>query len=172
MIDDELVLSASGGGDIVSIEQFTNFELSLEWKITPQGNSGIFYRVVKNGEPVWRSGVEYQILDDSGCSDLCPNSHKAGGVFDMYAPEVNVLKQVNDFNHTRIIVNRGHVEHWLNGHKVVEYEWKSDDWYQRLSDSKFKTWNNFGNIETGHIALQDHGDVVTYRNIKIRKLPR
>lgn len=170
-IDGEMVLTEGGGGDIVTQEKFTNFELSLEWKISPKGNSGIFYRVLNDGDIVYMSGVEYQVLDNDAYPDLSSDSHKSGGVFDMYAPINGEPKPVGEFNSARIVVDKGHVEHWLNGVKVVEYEWQSEDWDKHLNASKFKDWKNFGKAETGHIALQDHGDQVTYRNIKIRKLP-
>jgi len=170
VVNGDLVLTAGGGGDIITVDKYKNFELSLEWKISKAGNSGIFYRVVSDGDPVWMSGVEYQVLDNRNYPGLSNDSHKAGGVFDMYIPLVDSSQPVGEFNKARIIVNNGHVEHWLNDRKVVEYQWLSDDWKQRLAKSKFRDWKNFGRFEVGHIALQDHGNVVSYRNIKIKKL--
>lgn len=159
------------GGDIVSDEQFENFELALEWKVSPGGNSGIFYRATEAGDAVYYSGPEMQVLDDARHQDGSSRLTSAGSLYGLYAPPAGVVKPAGEWNAVRIVVNGNHVEHWLNGVKVVEAELGSADWEKRVSEAKFKEWPQFGRAKRGHIALQDHGDWVAYRNIKIKVLP-
>ncbi|MCO1334985.1 DUF1080 domain-containing protein [Microbulbifer sp. OS29] len=170
VIDDNLVLTTGGAGDIVTTDQFADFELELEWKISVGGNSGIIYRIADSDAPVWMSGMEYQVLDNTAFSNLEKLSHSAGSVFDMYAPSEDKVKPAGEFNKTRIRVEDGRVEHWLNGSLVVSYELWSADWDARLASSKFSAYSDFARSENGFIALQDHGDKVWYRNIRIREL--
>ena len=164
-----LTLTGEGGGDIITDGRYENFELSLEWRVTPKGNSGIMYRVVDNEDAVWLSGLEYQVLDNAS-PDREQDSHTAASLYALYAPPEDFTLPVGEFNHARIIVDGDHIEHWLNGHKAVECTLWSEDFNRRLNASKFKDWKTFGREPKGHIALQDHGDVVSYRNIKIREL--
>lgn len=166
----ELVLTAGGAGDLVTREKFADFELQLEWKISAGGNSGIIYRVADGDGAVWMSGLEYQVLDNDGYPNLEKPSHTAGSVFDLYAPAAEVARPAGEYNSTRIRVEDGRVEHWLNGQKVVSFALDSEDWRQRLADSKFSDYAQFGRVGRGYIALQDHGDRVWYRNVKIREL--
>jgi hypothetical protein len=159
------------GGDIVTRDQFANFELSLDWKVAPGGNSGIFYRVTEVGERSYHSGPEMQVLDDAGHTDGGSRLTSAGSLYGVYAAPAGVVKPAGEWNAVRIIVNGSHVEHWLNGVKVVDYELGSPDWEKRVGDAKFKEWPAYGRATRGHIALQDHGDWVAYRNIKIKVLP-
>ncbi|WP_444886144.1 3-keto-disaccharide hydrolase [Microbulbifer sp. JMSA008] len=170
VVNGNLVLTAGGAGDLVTAEQFEDFELQLEWKISEGGNSGIIYRVADGDAPVWMSGMEYQVLDNAAFPNLEKPSHSAGSVFDMYAPSEESVKPAGQFNQTRIRVENGKVEHWLNGNKIVSYELWSEDWGKRLAGSKFSNYPDFARSESGYIALQDHGDKVWYRNIKIREL--
>ncbi|MCH9691913.1 MAG: DUF1080 domain-containing protein [Gammaproteobacteria bacterium] len=170
VIDGSLVLTAGGGGDILTQETFTDFELQLEWKISEKGNSGILYRVADDDQPVWASGIEYQILDNTGYPILKGTNEIAGSVFALYAPATEVDKPTGSYNKTRILLKDAQVEHWLNGHKIVSYNLKSDDWKQRVSNSKFSMYKKFGQLQSGHIALQDHGNRVWYKNIKIIEL--
>jgi len=170
VINGNLVLTDGGAGDIVTADQFADFELELEWKISEGGNSGIIYRVAGDNAPVWMSGMEYQVLDNSAFPNLEKLSHSAGSVFDMYAPNEDEVKPAGEFNKTRIRVEDGKVEHWLNGNMVVSYELWSEDWDTRLANSKFSSYPDFARSESGFIALQDHGDKVWYRNIRIREL--
>jgi len=159
------------GGDIVTADQFANFELALEWKVAPRGNSGIFYRVTEDQEQTYHSGPEMQVLDDAGHRDGGSRLTSAGSLYGLYAAPAGVVKPAGEWNAVRIVANGTHVEHWLNGVKVVEYELWSPDWERRVRESKFKEWPAYGRAKRGHIALQDHGDWVAYRNIKIKVLP-
>jgi len=159
------------GGDIVSDEQFENFELSLEWKITPEGNSGILYLVVEDTayDAVYETGPEYQLLDDVGFPQELEDVQLTGANYGMHVARNKELKPVGEWNTSRIIVNNGHVEHWLNGNKVVEYELWTDDWKELVESGKWADYPDYGLAKKGHLALQDHGSHVWFRNIKIRE---
>ena len=159
------------GGDIVTREKFANFELSLEWKISKAGNSGIFYRGSEDDDAIYWSAPEMQVLDDAGHSDGKSRLTAAGSCYGLYASPAGVVKPAGEWNQVRILVNGNHVEHWLNGVKVVEYELGSPDWEVRVKASKFAPHPHYGRNATGYIGLQDHGDWVAYRDIKIRTLP-
>ena len=159
------------GGDIVSTEQYANFELTLEWKVAPGANSGIMYRVTEDTNATYYSGPEMQVLDDERHADGKSRLTAAGSDYALYPSPTGVVHPAGEWNAVRIVVNGNHVEHWLNGVKVVEYELGSADWEKRVADSKFKQWPQYGRAKSGYIALQDHGDWVAYRNIKIKVLP-
>jgi hypothetical protein len=162
---------ASGkGGDIITVEQYDNFELALEWKIAPGGNSGIMYRVAETEDAPYYTGPEYQLLDNAKHADGRSRLTSAASCYALYAPSKDMTKPVGEWNKTRLIVNGSHVEHWLNGEKVVTYEIGSTGWEERVKASKFKDWKRFGKETKGHIDLQDHGDAIAFRNIKIRPL--
>src|SRR6516225_2937421 len=158
------------GGDIVTDDLFDSFELLIDWKVSPGANSGIMYRVEESEDSPGFTGPEYQILDNAKHPDGRKRETSAASCYGLYAPSEDVTKQVGEWNLARIVVRGDHVEHWLNGKKVVEYEFGSDDWNKRVAASKFKEWKKFGLIKKGEIDLQDHGDDVAYRNIKIRAL--
>jgi hypothetical protein len=153
--------------DIMTVETFGDFELAFAWKIAPKGNSGVMYHVVEQGQETYQSGPEYQILDNSRGE---PPLERAGSLFGLYAPTRDATRPVGEFNAARIVVRHGHVEHWLNGVKVVEYDLGSDDFKARVAASKFRAWPQFAASPTGHIALQNHGDAVAFRDIRIRPL--
>lgn len=159
------------GGDIITRDQFGNFELSLEWKIEPGGNSGIMYRVTEEYDYSYKSGPEMQVLDDAGHADGQSRLTAAGSDYGLYPSPAGVVKPAGEWNQVRILVNGSQVEQWLNGTKVVEYELGSADWAQRVKASKFAEWPDYGLAKTGYIGLQDHGNWVAYRNIKIRVMP-
>ena len=163
---------AKDGGDIVSQDEYENFELNLEWKISPCGNSGIIYDVVesKDYDYVWQTGPEMQVLDNNCHPDSRFVTHRAGDLYDMIECKYVTVKPPGEWNKVRIIKNNGHVEHWLNGVKVVEFEMYNDHWTDMISKSKFKDMKGFGLAEKGKIALQDHGNTVWYKNIKIKTL--
>ena len=169
MVDGALTL-VGRGGDIVTREMFANFELRLEWNISPGGNSGIMYRVIDTSQATYRSGPEMQVLDDSGHVDGRSRLASAGSLYGLIAAPAGVVRRPGQWNEVRLVVNGAHVEHWLNGTKVVEYELWSDEWWRLVRASKFIDWPEFGMAREGRIALQDHGDRVAYRNIRIRSL--
>jgi hypothetical protein len=160
----------SKGGDIVTIDQFSDFELTFEWKIGAGGNSGVFYRATEDSTSIWHSAHEYQVLHNAGHADGRKPETTAGAAYALYAPAQDVTKQPGEWNHSRIVAKGTHVEHWLNGVKLLEFEIGSPDWSDRIAKSKFAPYPRFGKATRGFIALQDHGDPVSYRNIKIRVL--
>ena len=157
--------------DIVTTDQFANFELALDWKVAPGGNSGVMYRVIEGPERSYESGPEMQVLDDARHADGKSRLTSAGSAYGLYAAPEGLVKPAGEWNSARILVNGAHVEHWLNGTKAVEYELWSPDWEARVKASKFAEWPPYGRAKSGHIALQDHGDWVAYRDIRIRVLP-
>lgn len=159
------------GGDIITKEQFDDFELTLEWKVEPGGNSGIFFRVTEAEDGVHKSGPEMQVLDDAKHADGKRPETSAGAAYAIYPSPRGVVKPAGEWNSVRLLVRDNHVEHWLNGTKVVEYELGSPDWEERVRKTKFNETPRYGRETKGHIALQDHGDWVAYRNIMIRDLP-
>lgn len=174
VIDGVLHNSGSGsdhGGDIVTIDEFEDFELYLEWKIAKESNSGIFFHVNESaGKAIYYSGPEYQLLDDTGWPSKLKTSQYSGANYDMNAPINAKVKPLNEFNISRIIVKDTHVEHWLNDVKVVEYELWSDEWKKNVQNSKWKNHPKYGIFKKGNIGLQDHGGLAMFRNIKIKDL--
>jgi 3-keto-disaccharide hydrolase len=156
--------------DIVTKEKYANFELELEWKIAAGGNSGIIYLVSEDFDQTWKTGPEMQVLDDARHSDGKDPKTSAGALYALIAPVHKVLKPVGEWNMVRIIVLNGHVEHWLNGRKIVEYDLGSDQLKPLIAASKFKEFPRFGQNREGFVALQHHGDEVWYRKIRIRSL--
>ena len=165
------VVGGAKGGDIITTGQYGDFELALEWRVAPRANSGIMYRVTEKHGASWQTGPEYQLLDDLGHGTAPDNPHSAGALYDLYAPSSGkVVKPAGEFNQTRIVIKDNRLTHWLNGVKIVECRLDSDDWKQRIANSKFSKYEGFGVQPQGHIALQDHGNDIWFRNIKIRDL--
>jgi len=158
-------------GDIITTARFANFELVLEWKISRAGNSGIFYRVSEDDSTAYWSGPEMQVLDDAGHPDGKSRLTAAGSCYGIYPSPAGVVKPAGQWNRVRLVVRGNHVEHWLNGVKVVEYELGSADWTAKVAASKFAPHVHYGRNMSGYIGLQDHGDWVAFRDIKIRVLP-
>jgi expansin (peptidoglycan-binding protein) len=152
------------------VDEFGDFELAFEWKIGAAGNSGVMYRVTEDSTAPWHSAHEYQILDNAGHADGKKPETTAASAYALYAPVKDMTKPLGEWNQARIVVKGRHVEHWLNGTKVVEFEVGSADWNARYEKSKFAKYPQFGKTAKGRIAIQDHGDPVSYRNIKIRTL--
>jgi hypothetical protein len=164
------VSQGNDGGDIRTLETYGDFDLRLEWKVSPGGNSGIIYRCSEDGEASWHTGPEYQVYDDYGAGHRAVTGNSAGALYDMYVPSEWVLRQAGRWNETRIVILGNHVQHWLNGVKVVDGVMWSDDWNARLSKSKFRERPGFARYPSGYIALQDHGADVWYRHLRIRNL--
>jgi hypothetical protein len=158
--------------DLVSREMFGNFELELEWKIGEGGNSGLFYRGTREYEYIFWSAPEYQLLDDANAPDGRSRLTSAASSFGLYAAPAGVVKPHGEWNTTRIVVDGAHVEHWLNGQKVVDYELWSPGWKAKVAGSKFGKWPNYGLSAKGYLGVQgDHPGTLALRHIRIRELP-
>jgi hypothetical protein len=167
---DGALTRTAGGGDIVSLDQFANFELTLQWQIASGGNSGIMFRVSESTDAPHLTGPEMQVLDNAHHPDGANPLSSAGACYGLYPPSQDVTRPVGAWNDVRIVASGAHVEHWMNGVKIVEYEIGSPDWLARLAAGPFRDVTTYGREPRGHIALQDHGDRVAYRAIKIRSL--
>jgi hypothetical protein len=172
MLDVDADTDETTGGDLITADQYENFELELEWKISEGGNSGIFFgvREIPGLEVAYETGIEMQVLDDDRHVDGGTPETSAGACYALYPPAQDVVRPVGEYNQVRLLVNDGHVEHWLNGQKIVEYVIGSEDWHKRIAKSKFADWEHFAKYRKGHIGLQDHSDRVWFRNIRIREL--
>lgn len=169
--DGALTLKRAGGGDIVTETEFADFELTFDWKISKNGNSGVMYfvRELPNASAPYHTGPEYQVLDNAGHPDGKIPSHTAGAIYDLVTPSEDATKPVGEWNQARIVVYKGHIEHWLNGRKVAESSYGDDAWKKLVAGSKFNAMPDFATEPKGRICLQDHGDPVWYRNIRIRR---
>lgn len=154
--------------DIITTETFRDFELTLEWKVAERGNSGVFYRAIEGPRLIYHAAPEYQVLDDERHRDGRSQLTSSGANYGINPAPRGVVKPAGEWNSTRIVVDGKRVEHWLNGVKLLEYEFGSDDWKQRVAASKFSEWDVYGQAEQGHIGLQEHGSWVAFRNIKVR----
>lgn len=163
-------VAGAGGGDIVTRDQFGDFELAFEWRVAPKANSGVMYRCTEDHGASWETGPEMQILDNRGHGDGVKPETSAGACYALYAPASDVTRPAGEWNTARIIARADNVEHWINGERVVAYTLRSEDWNRRLAASKFSTMPDFGTRAAGHIAFQDHGDDVWFRNIRVRTL--
>lgn len=160
------------GGDIVTDKVYKNFHLKLDWKLEPKGNSGIMFHVLEDPAITWSymTGPEMQILDNDGHPDAKIRTHRAGDLYDMIECSQEVAKPIGEWNTAEIIINNSTLTFVLNGVKVVETTLWDDNWNQLIAKSKFKNLPQFGNQKEGRIALQDHGDPVYFKNIKIKEL--
>jgi len=175
--DGAMMLAEKGAGDLVTDQEFANFELELEWKIAAGGNSGIFFGVLEDPKykTPYMTGPEVQVLDDAKHPDSFEGkagNHKAGSLYDMLPPtDLAAVKPAGEWNKARLIINNGRAEHYLNGKKIVEYTTNGPEWDALVANSKFKGWGGFGKYNAkGKIGLQDHGDKVWFRNIRIKEL--
>jgi Domain of Unknown Function (DUF1080) len=179
VVADKVISTDGKHDDLVTDAEFENFEFEFEFKASPKGNSGVIYKVIEDPRNhTYFTGPEYQVIDDEGYPPFndngkmvsINNKQKTGACYDMYEPMAKVVKPAGEWNKGRILVKDNHIEHWLNGVKVVEYEYGSDDWKMHLAVSKFAKWGYAKPHAVGHIALQGHGDPVSYRKLKIRRL--
>jgi hypothetical protein len=158
-------------GDLITRKQFADFELTFDFKLGQGANSGILYRFPEiPGKPAYHNAFEFQLIDDLGHKDGALPSHRVASLYDLYATQGAAPKPIGEWNEARIVAKGSNLEHWLNGKRVVAVDLKSADYKDRLGKSKFATWEGFGVHAKGHIALQDHGDDVWFRNIRIREI--
>lgn len=169
-VEDGTITRVAGGGDLITEEQFEDFELAFEWRVEEGGNSGVFYRGVEGLPVIYHGAPEYQVLDDANHADGRSPVTSAGSNYALHPAPRGVVKPAGEWNSGRIVVRGNAVEHWLNGTQVVTYELSSEEWKRLVAESKFVEWPAYGMAERGHIGLQDHGDRVWYRNLKIRVL--
>lgn len=170
MIEDGTLKLSGRGGDIITRARFSDFELELEWKISAGGNSGIFYLAETGLAEIYHGAPEMQVLDDDAHRDGADASTRAGALYGLYPATAGAVNPAGEWNRVRIVVDGGEVEHWLNGHKIVSCTIGSPDWQERVRNSKFNAWSEFGKSRTGHIGLQDHDDTVWFRDIRVREL--
>jgi hypothetical protein len=164
-------LKGGGGGDLVTREVFDSFELRFEWKVAPGANSGVMYRVSEQFAAPYESGPEYQVLDDAKHGDGKNPKTSAAALYALIAcNSAKATKPVGEWNKGRVVVRENHVEHWLNDARVVEYDLNGAALAALVAESKFKAWPGFAKQASGHICLQDHGDEVWYRNVRVRRI--
>lgn len=168
--DGALTIREKKVGDLVTVDEFGDFELSVDWKITEAANSGIIYRVGLAENATYRTGPEYQIMDNVKGEDTKKQNHLAASLYDLVAPTKDVTKPVGEWNTAQIKVKGWHIVHWLNGVKVVDVDLASPEGKALLAASKFAKWPTFASLSRGHLALQEHGHVVSFRNLKVREL--
>jgi hypothetical protein len=165
---------STGGGDIVTNQQYSNFDLKLEWKISPKGNSGIIFFVSEDTAKygaTWSTGPEMQVLDNDGHPDGKIHKHRAGDLYDLIASSSEPVNPVGQWNQVEIVADHGKLNLYLNGVNVVSTTMWDDNWKKLIAGSKFKNMPGFGTFTKGHICLQDHdGNEVWFRNIMIKKL--
>jgi hypothetical protein len=157
-------------GDLITKEQYEDFELKVDWKIDKGANSGIIYHTLETHDISYDTGPEYQIIDDINYSEKLEDWQKSGADYAMHAPSSLMAKPVGQYNQARIVVKGDHVEHWLNGIKVADFHTGTPEWEKLKQAGKFKDYPDYGTAKKGYIALQDHGGGVFFKNIKIRKL--
>ena len=171
-VEDGTLTKSKPAHDIVTTDKYGNFELQLDWKLAPKGNAGVFYRGTEEYDAIYWSAPEYQLLDDKGHPDGKSRLTSAASDYALYPSPKGYVHAAGHWNHTRIVVNGNHVEHWLNGHRMVTYTLGSKDWTARVAKSKFAAYPNYGKASEGYIALQgDHDGALWLRNIKIKVLP-
>lgn len=166
VIDGALTRAEKGAGDIITVDQYDSFELCLDYKISKGGNSGLMYHVTEEGQAPWHSGPEVQIQDNKDGHD----PQKAGWLYQLYPAETDATKPAGEWNTLRILITPTKCVHTMNGVKYCEYVKGSDDWNERVAKSKFAKFPNFGKPTKGYLCLQDHGNEVAFRNIKIREI--
>lgn len=162
-----------GGGDITTNKEYENFHLKLEWKIAPGGNSGIIFLVHEDTSKyraTYATGAEMQVIDNNGHADAKINKHRAGDLYDLVASSTETVKPLDQWNAAEIKLNNGKLDLYLNGANIVSTTMWDDNWQKLVEGSKFKNWAGFAKFKKGKIALQDHGNTVWFRNIKIKEL--
>ena len=160
------------GGDLVTADEYGSFEMTIDWKVDRDGNSGVIYlaRNLPQTTRVYETGLEMQILDDAGHPDGKIPSHHAGALYDITVPPPKASRPAGQWNHARLLVERGHIRQWLNGIPTADVPYGDDGWRKLVAQSKFAKMPFFGTLSSGVIALQDHGEPVAFRNIKLRRI--
>ncbi|UUL82493.1 3-keto-disaccharide hydrolase [Sphingomonas qomolangmaensis] len=160
------------GTDLVTAKSYGAFELTLDWKVAKGGNSGVLYlaRNIPQTRQVYETGIEMQVLDDAGHADGKIPSHRAGALYDMTVPPPGTARPAGSWNHARLLVEPGRIRQWLNGVMTADVSYGDDAWAKRVTGSKFAKMPYFGTFPSGVIALQDHGEPVAFRNIKLRPI--
>lgn len=156
--------------DLVSLEQYASFEFEFEWKLPPGGNSGVMFRVTEDLDATYHSGPEYQILDNALHPDGKNPKTSCAANYALHAPDHDMSKPIGQWNQSRLLVNGAHVEHWLNGMNMVQYELGTPEWDALVKASKFNQWPSYGKRPSGHLVLQEHGARVQFRNLRVRRL--
>jgi len=170
-VQDSAIVRTGTGGDLVTDKAYGNFELELEWKVQKGGNSGIFFRIDPTADVTYLSAPEMQVLDDAAHKDGGDRLTSAGANYALHPAPAGAAKPAGEWNAVRLVAVGNHVEHWLNGQQIVSYELGSPDWEARRAASKFAKEAAYGRMTRGLIGLQDHGDTVWYRNLRIRERP-
>lgn len=179
LVEDGLLAASGTGSDsdgyIITKKQYENFDLKFDWKIAEGGNSGVLYHVIESERypTPYLTGPEYQLVDDEGFPSELEEWQKTGADYAMYVPDSDIknLNPAGEWNSSRIVFDNGHVEHWLNGEKILEFEAWTDGWFELKNSGKWENAPDYGLSSVGHISLQDHGSRIWFRNMKIRELP-
>ena len=175
-VEDGAMTTEGGQGDIITKDTFKNFELEFDWKISEAGNSGVLYLVQEGNqyEHAHETGPEYQIIDAENFTKKndypLDETQKTAANYALHTADGASMKPIGEYNQGKIVVNNGHVEHWLNGKKVVDYDLWTDDWKEQVAQTKFNDMPGYGQSKEGHIAFQDHQDRVWFRNVRVRRL--
>ena len=168
--DGAMILTGKGGGDIMTKKLYKDFELKLDWKISEVGNSGIFILADEKGPRIYSHAPEIQILDNERHSDRQKPNHRSGSLYDMITSPAESHKKAGEWNSVKISFIKRHLKVWQNGVLTAEVTLGSDKWNELVANSKFKNWKGFGVAEVGAIGLQDHGDMVSFKNLKIKEV--
>jgi Domain of Unknown Function (DUF1080) len=170
-IVDGILTKTGSAHDIITKDKFGNFELALDWKIAAGGNAGVFYRGTEEYDHIYWSAPEYQLLDDAGHPDGQSRLTSAGAAYAVYPSPAGVVKAAGQWNSTLIVVNGNNVQHWMNGQKLLEYDFGSPDWEAKVKASKFVAYPHYGRAASGYIGLQgDHDGTLWLRNIRVREI--
>ncbi|MEK6481559.1 DUF1080 domain-containing protein [Catalinimonas sp. 4WD22] len=175
VVNGELTTDGSSG-DIITKDTYENYILEFDWKIEKGGNSGVIYNVVEDEKygSTYETGPEYQLIDAENYKEVhdyeLEDAQVTAANYALHVPTSQPTKPAGEYNHSKIVVNNGKVEHWLNGEKVVDYELWTPEWEEKVAQTKFKDMPDYGKAKSGHIALQGHGDAVWFKEIKIKKL--
>jgi hypothetical protein len=169
-VEDGVIVRVAGGGDIITRETWADFDLQVDWRVEEGGNSGVFFRASEESGRIFEGAPEMQVLDDAVHADGQNPLTSAGANYGLHPAPRGVVRPAGEWNRARIRVEGDHVQHWLNGEQIVDYRLGSPEWQALVAASKFAEWPEYGTYPSGHIGLQDHGDRVYFRNLKIRRL--